>query len=354
MILAKKDDKDAIEVNRVDSNDIGHRSTIEKPKILLKLKDEKITKLPQQISIVARPPEALATDFRSSNLLQKSSVAISVAQSTSQKDIKDSSLANGPDTMVSHSVLAMKEPILLITENYQINSLAFDHIMETNTVFFVVGVIGPQGVGKSTILNILGSKNTQSQYSMDSMLSAINPIFKTRASEHGLSNGPTTEGIEMFITNDRTILLDCSPVLYNQHRKEITLSELGDLKMIIFLLNVCHKLIVVEDGTDLNLNLIRLIQCAEKMKLDYDRDVNDSYSPNIIFVKNMCSNREYLNTRQDDINSMYKYIFKNSTLKIGMDFYFDKNIRDAATLKNRKVNIIYIPMVDPNGNFTEF
>lgn len=351
VILAKKDDKDAIERTRIDSNESTNRSAIGKPKILLKLKDEKTTKTPQQISIVARPTDALANESKTNNSSQKSIITLASAPSTSQKDMKDISLVNGPETVASQNVLAMKEPITLITGHYQINNLAFDHIMETNTAFFVVGVIGPQGVGKSTILNILGSKNAQSINWADFILSPSpgGATFKTRAPENALSTVSVTEGIEMFITKDRTILLDCSPVLCNQHKQEITLSEIDDLKMIMFLLNVCHKLIVVEDGTDINLSLIRLIQCAEKMKQDYDREGNDFYSPNVIFVKNMCSNRDYLESRQDDINSMYKHLFKNSALKIGVDIYFDSSIRDADSLKNRRINIVYIPLVDPNG-----
>lgn len=349
VILAKKDDKDAIELTRIDSNESGNRSALDKPKILLKLKDEKPTKTPQQISIAARPTEALTNELKSNNSSQKS--IITIASSASLKDTKDIPLVNGPEVVAAQHVLAMKEPVPLITSNYQINNLAFDHIMETNTAFFVVGVVGPQSVGKSTILNILGSKHAQSVNWVDFILSPDGAIFKTRTSEQALSNAPVTEGIEMFITKDRTILLDCSPVLCNQHKQEITLSEIDDLKMIMFLLNVCHKLIVVEDGTDLNLSLIRLIQCAAKMKQDYDRDAADSYSPNVIFVKNMCSNRDYLESRQDDINSMYKHLFKKNPLKIGVDIYFDNRIRDADTLKNRRVNIVYIPLVDPNGKF---
>lgn len=46
--------------------------------------------------------------------------------------------------------------------------------------------------------------------------------------------------IRMHITKDRIILLDSAPVLSNRGKKDYVLSELDDIRRIIFLLSVCN------------------------------------------------------------------------------------------------------------------
>lgn len=62
--------------------------------------------------------------------------------------------------------------------------------------------------------------------------------------------------IRMFITPDRIILLDSSPVMGSRGRKDFIIGELDDLRRIILLLNTCHVLIVMLDD-NFNINFIR-------------------------------------------------------------------------------------------------
>lgn len=316
---------------------------LDKPKILLKPKEEKPQPVPVQISIASRPvadrDNAASQDPKSfSSTTQKSLTAASTVSSS--QEAKD-----GP---TSEATLApMKRPATIITDYYQVNNQALDYVIETNAAFFVVGIIGTQGVGKSTILNLLGAKRWNRDNIEELLVNPANPIFKARTTHETIfSNMPVTEGVQMYITSDRTILLDCSPVLCNPYKKDIVINEIDDMKLLMFLLTVCHTLIVVEEGTSLNLPLIRLIQSAEKMKLDYDRETNDFYTPNVVFVKNKCINSDFLAGKRDNVDLLYKYLFKHSKLKIGTDIYFDSSITDAKSLKNRKVNVVYLPLID--------
>lgn len=317
---------------------MGNRTMQDKPKILLKSKEEKPQQVPVQISIASRPIADRENVAAADPKIQKSITSTNATSSTqSSQDAKDAEAA----------LVTMKRPVTIITDYYQINNQALEYMNETNAAFFVVGVIGTQGVGKSTILNILGAKQLNVDNIEEMLAQPTNSIFKMRNSnEATFSNMPVTEGVQMYITKDRTILLDCSPVFCNPYKKDIVLNEIDDLKMMMFLLTVCQTLIVVEEGTSLNLSLIRLIQNAEKMKLDYDREPNDFYTPNLLFVKNKCTNRDFLASKKASVNLLYKYLFKNSKLKIGTDIYFDSSVTNAKSLKNRKANVVYLPLID--------
>lgn len=323
-------------------------SVREQPKILQKPREERpIPAAPVQISIASRPVvdrDTASNEIKSATFTHKSvlSATATTAPSTTKetRDTVAHDAVKTPQTML--------KPTTLISDFYQINNQAFDHIIESNAAFFVVGVIGAQSVGKSTILNLIASATpSKPQCWSDAIVNPVAPVFKTRQSAQAcFSNMPVTEGVDMFITADRTIMLDCAPVICNPYKKELILNELDDLKIVMFLLNVCHTLIVVDEGTALNMPLIRLIQCAEKMKLDYDRENGtEAYSPNVIFVKNKCDNRDFLSSRQHEVNAIFKHLFKDSKLRIATDIYFDGAITNVKSLTQRKVNTVYLPTI---------
>lgn len=156
-------------------------------------------------------------------------------------------------------------------------------------------------------MNILCSNN------FDANNLSTEGVFQTRnIKERIFSSAPTTEGIEMFITKDRIIFLDCSPLLCNPYKKDHVLNEIDDLKMLIFLFNVCHLLIVVQDES-INMNVIRLLMCAEMMKPNFDRI---EYSANVMFVKNWATTKDFSADHHKQTERLLKLIFKQSKVKI--------------------------------------
>lgn len=302
--------------------DVGEgscRNIQEKPKILLKPKENPPP--PVQISIAMRPTENVPDDVKDS--IKKCQTKV-----LSSRETKDFA---GPTEQINVNVHAMKKPIQIVSDNYQLNNQSFDNLIETNTDFYVVGIIGTQGSGKSTIMNWL-IDDDKNENLFDS------GIFDTQNSkETYFSNRPTTDGIQMYVTRERTILLDSTPVLFNPHKKFSVLNELDDLKMIIFLLNVCHTLILVEDK-GINLNLIRLLQCAENMQLE--TDPLNKYSPNILIFRNKCTNKDFLSEQCERTQRIYAEILKKSKLKIRERIYGE------AGGEVSHVNIFQFPLVD--------
>lgn len=83
-------------------------------------------------------------------------------------------------------------------------------------------------------------------------------IFTSKATTHEGSS------IDVYISQDRIIFLDTSPLLSNIQRRDMMIAESDDIKSLVILLQVCHLVLVVNDGYP-NLSIARLLSIAEYM-----------------------------------------------------------------------------------------
>lgn len=135
------------------------------------------------------------------------------------------------------------------------------------------------------------------------------------------------------------------------------------------MMSVCHLLIVVQEDM-LNGGLLRLLHCAELMKPNLDKDAttissglqqNEEYLPNVLFVKNMASTRDFQNSNVEKINRMYKFFFSRSKLRMcaGNHRPADDDIEEANANGSRRpsiqrnINFIVFPTI-PNGILLNF
>lgn len=335
IILAKKIDKD----DKIVSG---------KPRILLKSKDtsepSRITSNVTQISIASRPiePSTSNVDATKTNRSQASLVATAS---------KESHTTSGTVENATESTMqSMKKPCVIVSDHYQMQNYAQDFLIETNTDFVVVGVIGTQAAGKSFILNMLIDDDIHSDADgqVSKLLSGRTGIFQMRNQmKESLSNMCCTEGIQMYITRHRIILLDCSPVLCNPYKKEAILNEIDDLKMIIFLLSVCNTLIVVED-CGFNMHLLRLLLTAESMKIDVqDLDEGERrHSPNILIFKNKCQNHDFMPEAKQITSDLYRAYFQFNGLN-GTQTATDQESTSITRAKD-DLDIFFFPWIDEN------
>lgn len=173
--------------------------------------------------------------------------------------------------VAAEKIPKMTTALPLINDHFQIETASLQFLQDASAHFFVVGVIGTQGSGKSTLLNMLLSVDETNKTPVhEHFIHCHNGAFATKrtAAQH-LSAAPTTEGVNIYITGDRLILLDCAPLLCNPYRKDAALSETDDLKLVAFMLSVCQTVLVVDSGA-VNLELLRLLQLAELMKPSLD------------------------------------------------------------------------------------
>ena len=224
-----------------------------------------------------------------------------------------------------------------------------------NSDFLVVGVIGTQGVGKSTICNILVNERTNFDYHT-SIFKDEDGIFPTKLKPHKCSARSRTESTHMFITSDRLILLDSPPVLCNSYKKDMITNELDDLRQIIVFLSVCHLLIVVHDDYCVNMSFMRLLHFAELMKPGMDnKPFISDYFPNLLFVKNRAKRQDFTLAAQNKMDQMLKSLFRDSQLRIyqGQQSSLEQKSRKARNMPDaeRIVNSFLLPEVDKGERF---
>ncbi|CAA2999311.1 Hypothetical predicted protein [Olea europaea subsp. europaea] len=148
----------------------------------------------------------------------------------------------------------------LLSDSWDFQIERFLPFLTDNTDFTVVGVIGPPGVGKSTILNEI--------YGFDPSSSGMLPPFAVESEETRATGRHCTVGIEPRISSERIILLDTQPVFSPSVLAEMirpdgssTVSvisgeslsaelahELMSIQLGVLLASVCHIILVVSEG----------------------------------------------------------------------------------------------------------
>ncbi|KAH9115594.1 hypothetical protein AeMF1_010409 [Aphanomyces euteiches] len=187
------------------------------------------------------------------------------------------------------------------------------------TQYRVIGCVGMEGVGKSSILSMLCSSRRS-----DSSGTCSRCVF----AECILNAKHQTNGIDMCITPDHVVFLDCQPLLSTSMLVDLTLKnespkfgslaldqqiEIQSLHQLVFLLSVCHCVIVAyEDVNDRA--LWQLFQTAELLKCRLPSISMDSpeHTAQLIVVANKQSSLlPVVEKRNHDVLRNY---FKDYTL----------------------------------------
>lgn len=147
---------------------------------------------------------------------------------------------------------------------------AGNEFMVEQTDYVVVGVLGLQNVGKSTVLSYIGEvpeKNNKL-------------IFKPQIKGTRESGVHVTSGIDMFVTKERMILLDSQALLSISHLIELSRHEkkhapdfarfdagidIQSVQLAAFMLCVCNYVIVVMDWF-VDERIFTILRLAEMLK----------------------------------------------------------------------------------------
>lgn len=246
-----------------------------------------------------------------------------------------SSSSSAVDPMVGQSKLLppekMKHSIKLVDDQMNWCDSAMEYLRD-QTDMLVVGVIGLQGTGKSTIMSLL-SANTPEE-------DQRNYVFRAQTQEIKERGGNQSTGIDFFITQERVIFLDTQPMLspsvldhlINNDRKlppeynlPHTYVEMQSLQIAAFLFTVCHVVIVVQDWfTDLN--IYRFLQTAEMLKPSTPSASHDStgslgnddgaeYYPHIVFLQNKARRDDFCPRNLKNTHMVVDKLMAHSHLK---------------------------------------
>uniref|UniRef100_A0A1A9WT34 KAP NTPase domain-containing protein n=1 Tax=Glossina brevipalpis TaxID=37001 RepID=A0A1A9WT34_9MUSC len=307
------------------------------PKILLKTKNELKTENDwsgSSANVELANPVTVQVPQKTI-IFTKNSQSPAMSPNTIKEQTNNNSNDGSQQTQVIEPVPQMTRPATVISSIGLIIDSAKKLLMKNNSDFMVVGVVGTQGVGKSTILNLLANEQPDFDYYRKVFVEE-DSIFPTKLKLNRCSARSRTESTHMFITSDRLILLDTPPVLSNAYKKDMTNNELDDLTNIITLLSASHLLIVVMDDY-FNLNFLNLLRFAELMKPSQDvKPFLHNYFPNVLFVKNHAKRSDFAQANKTILENILKSLFKDSQLRIYRGQSMDYIQQDGRALMSKQ------------------
>ncbi|XP_034190373.1 nonsense-mediated mRNA decay factor SMG9 [Osmia lignaria lignaria] len=251
--------------------------------------------------------------------------------------------------------LEMTTCVKFMDENMQLCENPLEFLYDQQD-FLVVGCLGAQGVGKSTIMSLLTS-------------SYVPDVFPVQDISHHESGANCTSGIDFFVTKNRVIYLDTQPILsgsridysasYDQKKSTTdfvnteTNLELQSLQFAAFLFSVCHVIIFVQDWF-IDPNLVRFLQTAEMLKpsstSNMDQDYVEYY-PHIVFLHNKAELEDFTPNTIEKVKEFYSKVFSSSRLQINSGLDMSNHSMEAG------LNLFFIPRItnyeEPTMHYNE-
>ncbi|KAH8366937.1 hypothetical protein KR200_005369 [Drosophila serrata] len=231
-------------------------------------------------------------------------------------------------------------PLILANGIFNVNARRLFH--KTNTDFTVIGVLGGQSSGKSTLLNLLAAERSLDYDYYHHLLSpeADSCIFPTRhkikAKEAPKSIlRPRTETFQFFITRERHILLDTPPLLTVS--KEPDYLDLNSVAIMAQLLSVCHILILAFDG--LAVEQLRLINAALRLRPRFPcKGYVPDHLPQVLFVRTRAQRQDFEPLHRERLDKKLTHLYGAT----GLPIYRGRG--EARTL-----NTFLLPEISGNG-----
>lgn len=291
-------------------------------------------------------------DGESSSLVQREYTSQQVKQqvaSTSGGQGDDSSFKLGEmkrSARIVDPYLQWREP-----------SPAADFLLDNND-FLVVGIIGQQGAGKSSLMSLLGGNSWRDKRFH----------FRPQGFEAKEKGVHMTNGVEMFITAERLILLDTQPVMslsildemvaHDRERRPGTgggapdlvsgaaLHNVQSIQLCSWLLSVCHVVLVLHDQAP-DLALLKLIQTAEMLKpatAAPDGTDNTDYAPQVVSVINRATRDLYQPSNYQACELVIQALTKYSKLTLKGHFgTWRRQLMQELPKDEKPLNLFLIP-----------
>ncbi|CAH1159877.1 unnamed protein product [Phaedon cochleariae] len=312
---------------------------------------------------------------------------------TIQPPLRDNEVTSVPTLRCMTKSLKLIDDGMICTDSLQ------DYMSENNE-FLTVGIIGSHGVGKSTIMNLLTQNQITEQmknsiFKFDKKFddqdndiriltdhlekvelrdeSKVNrEIFKTQTIDDIEKAMSRTQGIDIYITSNRLILLDCQPFasvslledLIKSESKRTNLvsefiplensGEIQGLQLTTFLMSVCHVLLLVEDWF-LDSNIVRFIQTAEMLKptISNPEDELMDHFPHLLIIHNKSQMEDFSPAKFRTIQQAYKMLFHKTKLNLKSDLGMGTggliNYLNGENCGS-PINLFLIPEIIPNSN----
>ncbi|XP_068780338.1 nonsense-mediated mRNA decay factor SMG9 [Struthio camelus] len=262
----------------------------------------------------------------------------------------------------------MKTSIKLVDEQMNWCDSAIEYLLDQTDVL-VVGVLGLQGTGKSTLMSLLAANQPEEDQRAF--------VFRPQSAEMKERGGNQTCGIDFFITQERVVFLDTQPILspsvldhlINNDRKlppeyslPHTYVEMQSLQIAAFLFTVCHVVLVVQDWfTDLS--LYRFLQTAEMVKPSTPSPSHEpsgaagpdeaaEYYPHLVFLQNKARAEAFCPRRLRQMHLVLDRLMAHSHLKYkGALSMLDCGLFPGLPddFLEAEVNLFLLPLMEAEG-----
>uniref|UniRef100_A0A2M4CZK8 Protein SMG9 n=1 Tax=Anopheles darlingi TaxID=43151 RepID=A0A2M4CZK8_ANODA len=288
------------------------------PKILLKPRDKDLLPITASSNkIVGKKNPTILTSGASAFSTIKERPTSTGSTSGNSIDYKHAPPAAAlPDASMFNPT--MSSSLTLIRNQNAFNYRVLDFLHETNQDYIVVGVIGAQAVGKSTVLNMLNQHLFTREPTKTSYTDNVFPV-------HDKINIFGDNEVKMFITEDRLVLLDYTEPMIGQIRKDFIQHEQDELKRMMLLLKICHVLLIVQEEY-YNIRIMRSLVCAKMMSQNID-------PMKFVFIRNKAV--EHSSTGSDARTLMlqlYQRIFNDQ--------------HDASNDRQESISFVEIPILE--------
>jgi len=253
-----------------------------------------------------------------------------------------------------HSPHTMSTPVKLLNQELIFQDALIENLSD-NPDFLVIGCVGLQWSGKSTVLSHLASSNSSQCVKQT--------IFNISSSALQMKGETGTIGLDAYITDDRIIWLDCQPLMsaaiaeiaithskdaYKENMAKLdslcigTSIEVQSLQLLSFLYCICHILIVVQDSLA-DPFLIRLLQTAEMLKPNLSSDDSSlDHMPHLVTLYNRGQPSDLVPQMLEQTRKFYRSAFEKSRLHISNDL-ISNNHRFANLMKG---GVNFVPLLD--------
>ncbi|XP_076048398.1 nonsense-mediated mRNA decay factor SMG9 [Oratosquilla oratoria] len=278
---------------------------------------------PVILSRIRSSSEQRSTSPQAVSTLRKDSSASVGSGSSGGQQIQ---IASKPSTLEATLVpdKVMKAPLKLLDESLSVGDDLAPYLMDQSN-FFVIAAIGTQGVGKSTLLSLLVDPQAgvgKSRYC----------TFRPESLDQVVSGIHATNGVDIYVTQDRLILLDCQPLLSPSimdklitHEKKFTseysstenLMEIESLQLVTLMMSIAHVVILVQDYS-LDPNMVRLLQTCEMLKpipVGVTGEEAHQFFPHMVVVHNRVGTESFTPTFMRKLQAIYRESLANSCLE---------------------------------------
>jgi protein SMG9 len=195
-----------------------------------------------------------------------------------------SSSSSSTPASASSSAPARGGPYKLVGDTFELLADELSAHLSDSQDFTVIGVLGGQGSGKSSIMSLLaGASWAASGAEMAQGIAVMplqEPVFPPQQAETILQATHQTCGVDLYVSPERLILLDAQPILsasiLGELQRGVTtlppdvhshenLLELHSLRLAMLMLSVCHVVVCVQDE-QLDPACLRLLRAAQMLR----------------------------------------------------------------------------------------